>query len=149
MVQTIKTMLKKSQDPHIAVLSYRATPHPWCGYSPAELCMGRRIRTAVPQSNTMLIPQWSYLKEFKVKNAEFKKKQKEQFDSRHGAKELPEISDDSAVCTLPWLYYILPWIHVTLLDSTTLYHGSTWLYFILPWLYLTPHDSTTFYHGST
>ena len=28
------------------------------------------------QSNTMLIPQWSYLKEFKVKNAEFKKKQK-------------------------------------------------------------------------
>ena len=97
MVQTIKAMLKKSQDPHIAVLSYRATPHPWCGYSPAELCMGRRIRTAVPQSNMMLIPQWSYLKEFKVKNAEFKKKQKEQFDSRHGAKELPEIPDDSAV----------------------------------------------------
>ena len=59
--------------------------------------MARRICTAVPQSNTMLIPQWSYLKEFKVKNAEFKKKQKEQFDSRHGAKKLPEIPDDSAV----------------------------------------------------
>ena len=43
MVQTIKNMLKKSSDPHITVLSYRATPHPWCGYSPAELCMGRRI----------------------------------------------------------------------------------------------------------
>ena len=97
MVQTIKNMLKKSTDPHIAVLSYRATPHPWCGYSPAELCMGRRIRTAVPQSNAILIPQWSYLKEFKKKNAEFKKRQKEQFDSRHGAKELPEIPDDSEV----------------------------------------------------
>ena len=47
-VQSIKRMLKRSQDPHIAVLSYRATPHPWCGYSPAELCMGRRIRTSVP-----------------------------------------------------------------------------------------------------
>lgn len=67
MVQTIKQMLKKSPDPHIAVLSYRATPHPWCGYSPAELCMGRRIRTAVPQSNAMLIPKWSYLREFKEK----------------------------------------------------------------------------------
>ena len=44
-----------------------------------------------------MIPQWSYLKELKMKKAEFKKKQKEQFDSRHGAKELPEIPDDSAV----------------------------------------------------
>ena len=97
MVQTIKRMLMKSPDPHIAVLSYRATPHPWCGYSPAELCMGRRIRTAVPQSNAMLIPQWSYLNEFREKNAEFKRKQKEQFDSRHGAKKLPDIPDDSEV----------------------------------------------------
>lgn len=97
MVQTIKNMLKKSADPHIAVLGYRATPHPWCGYSPAELCMGRRIRTTVPQSNVMLIAQWSYLREFKEKNAEFNRKQKEQFDRRHGAKELPEIPDDSEV----------------------------------------------------
>lgn len=83
MVQTIKRMFKKSPDPHIAVLSYRTTPHPWCGYSPAELCIGRRILTAVPQSNAMLVPQWSYLKEFRVKNADFKRKQKEQFDSHY------------------------------------------------------------------
>ena len=94
MVQTIKRMLKKSSDPHIAVLSY---PHPWCGYSPAELCMGRRIRTAVPQSNAMLIPKWSHLKQFRERNAEFKQQQKEQFNSRHGVKELPEIPDDSEV----------------------------------------------------
>ena len=96
-MQTIKGMFKKSQDPHIAVLSYRATPIPWCGYSPAELCMGRRIRTAVPQSSAMLIPHWSYLKEFQEKNAEFKKKQKEEFDRRHGVKELPEIPDNREV----------------------------------------------------
>ena len=59
--------------------------------------MGRRIRTAVPQSNTMLILQWSYLNEFREKNAEFKRKQKEQFDSCHGAKKLPDIPDDSEV----------------------------------------------------
>ena len=55
-VQTTKRMPKKSSDLHFAVLSYRATAHPWCGYSLAELCMGRRIHTAVPQSNAMLIP---------------------------------------------------------------------------------------------
>ena len=36
-------------------------------------------------------------------------------------------------------------MHVTLLDSTTLYHGSTWLYYTLPWLYLALLDSTTHY----
>ena len=35
-VQTIKNLMKKSTDPHVAILTYRATPHPWCGYSPAE-----------------------------------------------------------------------------------------------------------------
>ena len=45
MVQTIKKLLKHSVDSHLAVLSYRATPMLWCGLSPSELCMGRRIRT--------------------------------------------------------------------------------------------------------
>ena len=86
-VQKIKRMLKKSQDPHLAILSYRATPHPWCGLSPAELCMGRRIRTTVPQTMAMLKPQ---LVEFKRKNALFKAGQKKQFDRRHQVKELPQ-----------------------------------------------------------
>ena len=93
-VQTIKRMLKKSQDPHLAILSYRATPHPWCGLSPAELCMGRRIRTTVPQTMAMLKPQ---LVEFKRKNALFKAGQKKQFDRRHQVKELAPIPDDAEV----------------------------------------------------
>ena len=96
-MQTIKQMLKKSQDPHLAVLSYRATPHPWCGLSPAELCMGRSIRTTVPQTVTMFKPQWSYLVELKQKNAQFKAGQKAQFDRRHQVKELVPIRDDSEV----------------------------------------------------
>ena len=40
-VQTVKNLLKKSEDPYEALLSYRATPLSWCDLSPAELCMGR------------------------------------------------------------------------------------------------------------
>ena len=67
----------------------------------------------------------------------------------------------------------IPWLYFPLLDSTTLYHGSTgfylallhfsypqlhpimvllgstWLFSTLPFLYLTLFDSTTLYQGST
>jgi transposase InsO family protein len=39
-VKTAKNLLEKSADPHMALLSYRTTPLPWCGRSPAELLMG-------------------------------------------------------------------------------------------------------------
>ena len=42
-VRTVKGLLKQSADPYMALLSYRATPLPFCGLSPAELLMGRRI----------------------------------------------------------------------------------------------------------
>ena len=47
MVQTVKNLLKKSNDPYMALLSYRSTPLTWCQLSPAELLMGRRIRSSV------------------------------------------------------------------------------------------------------
>ena len=37
MVQTVKQMLRRSKDPHMALPCYRATPMPWCNLSPAEL----------------------------------------------------------------------------------------------------------------
>jgi len=62
MVQTVKKTLKKSEDPYTALLSYRSTPLPWCGLSPAQLSMGRRIRTPIPQTNKQLVPKWTYLR---------------------------------------------------------------------------------------
>ena len=55
-VQTVKGIIHKSTDPFMALLSYRSTPMPWCGLSPAELCMGRRIRSSVPQIKNLLAP---------------------------------------------------------------------------------------------
>ena len=59
--------------------------------------MGRQIRTAVPQTKKLLTPSWSYLPQFKEANAQFKQRQKEDFDRRHRAREQPEIPDGSEV----------------------------------------------------
>ena len=96
-VQTVKMMMKKSQDPHLALLSYRSTPHPWCGRSPAELCMGRNLRSTIPLTKAKLSPQWLYLPEFRQKNAEFKRKQKRQFDRRHRVREQDDLPDGTDV----------------------------------------------------
>ena len=78
--ETVKEMIQKSQDPYLALLSYRATPLPWCGLSPAELCMGRKIRTPIPQSDEALCPDWKYLATFRERNHEFKEMQGKNFN---------------------------------------------------------------------
>ena len=52
-VKTVKTLLKKETDPYLALLSYRATPLQ-IGFSPLELLMGRKLRTAVPVAGRSL-----------------------------------------------------------------------------------------------
>ena len=54
-VKTVKRILLKNQDPYLAMLTYRATPLE-NGYSPAELLMGRKLRTTLPQTTKQLEP---------------------------------------------------------------------------------------------
>ena len=63
-VKIAKALLQDTSDPYMALLSYRATPLPWCGLSPGELLMGRRLRTDVPQQKALLIPSWPQLVNF-------------------------------------------------------------------------------------
>ena len=46
-VKTVKDLLKKNGDHMKVLLSYRSTPLA-CGYSTAELLMGRKLRTTLP-----------------------------------------------------------------------------------------------------
>ena len=45
----------KADDPPLALLSYRAIPFPWCGRSPAELLIGRKLRTLLPRTTASLV----------------------------------------------------------------------------------------------
>ncbi len=65
-VRTVKQMLKKNQDPQRDLLAYRSTPLSQ-GISPAELLMGRRIRSTVPATPKSLAPKWPDLKLFRRK----------------------------------------------------------------------------------
>ena len=97
MVRTVKRILKKSQDPYLALLSYRTTPLPWCNLSPSELLMGRRLRTTLPQTTKHLTLGWSYLSDFKRADQQRKEKMKGDFDRSHRVHNLPEIPDDQDV----------------------------------------------------
>ena len=62
----MKHLLENSQDIHLALLTYSVTPMLWCGLSPAELLMGRRICADVPQVKCLFVPRWPHLKNFRM-----------------------------------------------------------------------------------
>ena len=81
----------------MAALIYRTTPSPWCNLSLAELPMGKRLRAQLPQIDTVLQHQWSYLPQFRSSHKTIKERQKYSYDSRHGVCEVPAISDETDV----------------------------------------------------
>jgi len=71
---------------YMALLSYRTTPLPWCNLTPAELLMGRQLKTDVPLTKELLIPSWPHLTDFAEKDRRCKEKQKKDFDRHHNAR---------------------------------------------------------------
>ena len=96
-IQTVKKLLKESDDPFMALLNYQTTPFPWCNLSPAELLMGRRLRSNLSLSKEQLIPVWPYLEEFARQDNKFKQRQKHDYDKRHCVIPLPSFSNDTPV----------------------------------------------------
>jgi len=79
------------------LLSYRATPLPWCDLSPGELLMGRQLQTDVPQVANQLVPNWPHLQGFAEKRKHFKEQQKEQYDCRHRVRSAEQFPADTVV----------------------------------------------------
>ncbi|CAL1672014.1 unnamed protein product [Lasius platythorax] len=89
-VKIAKSILLKKEKVEQGLLVYRATPLE-TGYSPAELMMGRKLRSNIPLSEEKLQPNWAWLKDHKEKLQEKRKKDKQAFDRRHRARELNEL----------------------------------------------------------
>ena len=95
-VQTVKALLNKNDDPHLALLAYRSTPLA-NGYSPAELLMGRKLRTTVPIISSNLQPRLPDSQALRQKEGEMRQRQKKTFDSRHKAQSLHPLSPGESV----------------------------------------------------
>ena len=64
-MKTVKDLLKKGDEPYLALLAYRSTPLS-NGYLPAEFLMNRKLRTNVPSSREAWkahIPGWKLVVE--------------------------------------------------------------------------------------
>ena len=61
-VETVKNFIKKSKDPHTALLDYRNTPLD-IGLSPAQLFLNGRLKTSLPTSAPLLSPKHINVKE--------------------------------------------------------------------------------------
>ncbi|XP_062399854.1 uncharacterized protein K02A2.6-like [Sardina pilchardus] len=90
-VQTVKNLLKKASDPYRALLAYRATPLS-NGYSPAELLMGRRLRTTLPILPERLQPALPDLHGLQQTEREKRWAGATCFNSRHRARDLGKLS---------------------------------------------------------
>ena len=84
MVQTTKNLLTKSDDPYEALLAYRAIPLE-NGFSPAELCTGRRLRTTLPTTTSKLTPQWPELTKLREKEGKIKTEQTKDYNRRQAS----------------------------------------------------------------
>lgn len=90
-VQTVKNLLKKATDPYLALLAYRATPLQ-NGYSPAELLMGRRLRTTLPTLPSQLDPTLPDSAKLAQKEREKRMLDIANYNRRHRAKPLCNLS---------------------------------------------------------
>jgi hypothetical protein len=82
----MKTLLRKSADPHLALLSYRTTPLT-NGYSPAQLLMGRQLRSTVPTTTVQLQPNTPDAAAVGSTDRGYKQQQATYYNRRHRARD--------------------------------------------------------------
>ncbi|XP_037503251.1 uncharacterized protein LOC119378078 [Rhipicephalus sanguineus] len=96
MVRTVKELFEKADDPFLALLSYRDTAGV-TRFSPAQLLMGRSLRTRIPKPADCLEPKWPAPDVVKCQDEEVRRRQKKDFDRRHAATVLPPLEPGDTV----------------------------------------------------
>ncbi|UYV60634.1 K02A2.6-like, partial [Cordylochernes scorpioides] len=103
-VKIAKMILKKNLDPSLGLLEYRSTPLE-NGYSPAELLMGRKLRTTLPIAPENLNPKLVDSQTLKRKEGRRRKDMKSRYDRRYGATDMEELSEGDTV----WITDMRTW----------------------------------------
>ena len=70
-----------------AALAYRITALE-CGFSPAELLLGRQLRTSIPVLASTLQPRWQESRQLQERRVSPKRRQIEAYDRQHRARPL-------------------------------------------------------------
>lgn len=89
-VQTAKYILKQP-DPCLALMSYRSKPIAATGASPAQLMIGRQVRTTVPVLEKTLLPCPVNPDQVYLKDATAKDSYRFFYNRRHSARTLPDL----------------------------------------------------------
>ena len=95
-VKTFKDLLKKNGDHMKALLSYRSTSLA-CSHSPAELLMGRKLRTTLPMVQSALAPKWPNLEKLQEQETKNREKTCHSYNKRHTATPLSALKPDDHV----------------------------------------------------
>lgn len=86
-VKIAKRILRQ-EDVFAALMAYRATPIEATGLSPAEMLMGRKIRTVLPTLTSNLTPDWARRDDIRLKDARYKERAKENYDRHNSTQPL-------------------------------------------------------------
>ena len=93
----IAKMILQQNDIFLALMAYRSTPIDATGMSPAQLIMGRQLRTNMPSMSSVLEPKWPDRETVEQKDADRKVSSQTYYNTRYGAYPLPELRPGDTV----------------------------------------------------
>jgi transposase InsO family protein len=91
-IKTAKSLFLKSEYPYLALLFYRTTPLQ-NGHTPAELLMGRKLRSTLPLSPEKLKPMLLDVEQLRKNEQTYKRQQTQDYNKRHRATCLSDWRD--------------------------------------------------------
>ena len=92
----MKAKLNKCDDEYLALLSYRDTPQA-NGYSPAQLSMGRKLKTRVPCHPDELLPKLPDYDEVRKREKTYREKMAHDYNHRHRVVDGEQLSPGDRV----------------------------------------------------
>lgn len=96
-VKIAKSLIKKNKDLNVALLSYRTTPLE-NGFTPAELMLGRKIKSHLPVLPSLLnFPDKPIQQDVAAKEDRAKEILSERYNKRHNSKELSPLNINDSV----------------------------------------------------